>query len=225
MAGLCAAASPAPAASPDAGRPGFSWVIPRSLGALDVPGETWAEGIPVHLHAVRSAERPEIILGDFLHAARRAGLYVPPPEELPESSSLAKLTAYDPKTKIAHTVLLQPEPDGSCAVIMMDADLGRREPAVAAAFAPLPPAATRPLVTHAEGASTIAFEVPADPLAFYRSALPRAGFRAESAEANVYRRGAEELSIHASPPAPPETFWNVVVIRRSLESDGVVPPR
>lgn len=215
------AASLALAASPDGGAaPGtFQWTIPRVLEVLDVPGETWAEGIPVRIHAVRSAERPEQILKDFLAAARAQGLHVPPPEALPPTESKAKLTAYDPRTGIAHTVLLQPEGD-SCAVLLADADMSRWQPAGGEAFAPLPPGASAPLVTRAEGFETMSFELPttgADPLAFYRSELPRAGF--QQVEADLFRGGGVELRVRVTEPRKGGGARSVILLRQRYAAD------
>lgn len=220
LAALTGAAPPAVLVA-DAGvaAPHFQWTIPRAVETLDVPGESWAEGVPVRMQVVKSRERPEQILKDFLQAALAQGLHVPPPSRLPRSESQAKLTAYDPRTGIAHTVLLQPEPDGSVAVILANADMSRRQPkGKGALFLPLPPGALNPLQSRTEGAETLAFDLPAqgaDPLEFYASELPRAGY--QQTEPNVFRRGGEELFIRAIPPKPGQQNRGVVVIRRQAE--------
>lgn len=194
----------------------FTWVVPKALETLSIPGESWAHGIPVRMHAVRSGEHPANILRDFVLAARKQGLYFPPREALPTPVVESTLTVLDPRARLSYTVILQPEPDGTCAVILSEADLGRRQKGPEKYFAPLPPGATNPLTTRMEGFETLSFDVGpggSDPLAFFRTELPRAGF--VEVEPLIFRKADVELALRILTPREGRKQTGVVIIRRS----------
>lgn len=193
----------------------FQWEVPGVVEVLTVPGETWSQGIPVQLYVFRSKENPEVILRDFVQAARKQGLYLAPKEKLPRGGPEVSLTALDPRTEISYTVTLQREGE-SVAVLIAAADLSRRQKVSGNEVdLPLPPGATRVLSTQLESYETVSFELPdgSDPLPFFREVLPRAGFT--ESESRIFRRGNEELSIRVVPPRTGQKHTGVVIIRRT----------
>jgi hypothetical protein len=196
-AGLCLGWT-ARAADPVPERPRpHVWVVPRPLQALDVPGRTQALGMPVSIHAVRSAESVPVLEAHFRRQFQEAGLFLPPRAHVAPVSSEVQVTGLDPDTFIAYTVFLQPNPDGSTTVLLTEAFLGeRRREAPQDAFVPLMPGARDVMQSRTENTSLVQYSVKAsreEARGFHTRTLTGAGYR--EVEPGVFVRGAERLRV------------------------------
>lgn len=158
----------------------FQWDVPAPMEQAEVPGVITTNGLPMKLHAVRSAWRSDQLLQFFATAFKRAGLYLPPDSRQLQRSQHVQLTALDPVRMIAFTVILQQNEDGSTNVIMGEAHLAERK-GVAAAIAPMFPGARAPIENHLEGMNSLTYLVTApipEVKQFYAEVLGKQGFRA-----------------------------------------------
>jgi hypothetical protein len=180
-------------------RPTFTWDVPRVVESVDVPGVMRADGIPVKLRSVRSAERPEVIVQHLVNRFQAAGFYIPPDSHRTQMVAEPQLTALDTDRLISYTFFLQPNRDGTTTVLLGEANLGlaRKEQNT---FAPVFPGGTDLLRSEMEGARTLSYGVVAQPEKvgeFYLTELRKAGFT-ETAD-GVWRRGREELRVGIRP--------------------------
>ncbi len=209
------------AGTASAQRPDFTWDVPRVLEAVDVPGVMRADGIPVKLRSVKSAERPEVILQHLVNRFEAAGFYIPPDHHRTQRLAEPQLTALDTNRLISYTFLLQPNPDGSTTVVLGEANLGqaRREQS---AFAPVFPGGADLMQSEMEGARTMTYLVAAESgkvRDFYATELRGAGFTETSD--GTWRRGGEELRV--SVRAAKADRVAVIVMRRTVVEDVLAP--
>ncbi|ATB31964.1 hypothetical protein [Melittangium boletus] len=210
------------AASALAQRPTFTWDVPRVLETVDVPDIIRADGIPVKLRSVKSAEKPQVILQHLVDRFEAAGFYIPPDEHRTQRLKEPQLTALDTDRLISYTFFLQPNPDGTTSVLLGEANLAqaRREQTT---FAPVYAGAQELMQSEMEGARALSYTVEAEPAKvseFYVEELRTAGF--SETEEGLWRRGTEELQIGVRPAAPGKV---VVVILRRLRPEETQVPR
>lgn len=177
------------------------WEVPRSLEVIDVPGRTEALGMPVGIHAVRSAEKVDALERHFRRQFQEAGLFLPPPQHVVPLTREVQVTGLDPDTYIAYTVFLQPNPDGTTTVILTEAFLAeRRRMNKEDAFAPVMPGASGVLVSRTESTAVLQYSVKAGPdeaRKFHVQTLGKEGYR--EVEPGVFQRGADVLRVTARP--------------------------
>jgi hypothetical protein len=201
----------------------FSWDVPKVLETVEVPGLMQADGIPVKLRSVKSAERPEIILQHMVDRFEAWGFYIPP--KRPQWFKDPQLTALDTERLISYTFIIQPNPDGTTTVILGEANLGlRQEQQLPSTLAPVFPGAKDVMNTDVEVARTLSYRVPAatsspDVEGFYRKSLTQDGYT-ETAP-NTYRKDNEELLVSVS--GPTGGHLSVTVMRRTV-TEGYRPP-
>jgi hypothetical protein len=200
----------------------FAWDVPRVLESVEMPGVMRADGIPVRLRSVKSAEKPEVILQHLVDLFEAAGFYIPPDKHRTQWFQEPQLTALDTERLISYTFLLQPNPDGTTTVILGEANLGmaRREQA---AFAPVFPGGKDLMQSEMEGARTLTYLAEAEPEKvrdFYLKELRGAGY-SETA-AGTWRRGGEELKVSVRPVKPGHVA--VIVMRRMSTVEDVLEP-
>lgn len=202
-------------------QPGFTWDVPRVLESVEVPGVMRADGIPVKLRSVKSAEKPQVILQHLVRTFEAAGFYIPPDKHRTQRFAEPQLTALDTERLISYTFVLQPNPDGTTTVILGEANLGmaRREQS---AFAPVFPGGTDLMQSEMEGARTMTYLAEAESEKvrdFYLSALGSAGYSEDSS--GTWRRGSEELRVAVRPVKVGRVA--VIIMRRTVVEDGMQP--
>jgi hypothetical protein len=201
------------------------WAVPKPLEVVEVPGRTEALGLPVSIHAVRSAEKVEALESHFRRQFQEAGLFLPPPGQVVPMSNEAQVTGLDPDTYIAYTVFFQPNPDGTTTVILTEAFLAERNRQPKDAFAPVMPGARAVLQTHTEGSSVLQYSVKASReavLKFHTQALTSAGYREVSP--GVFKRGAEVLRVTPQPSEDGEVVVVVVKLQETVGPLSSTPP-
>ena len=192
----------------------FTWDVPRVLDIIPMSEVMEANGFPVKLSAVLSAERPEVILQHMVNRFEAAGLYIPPVEHQPQLLREPQLTALDPMGLISYTFILQPNPNKTTTVILGETNVGARR-APSSDVAPVMPGASTVLHSRQEAARTLAYSVgtPMEEVrAFYRKQLGGTGY--QEREPGLYRKGSDELKVSLHPGEAGQTA--VVIIRRTV---------
>ncbi|WP_224241107.1 hypothetical protein [Hyalangium gracile] len=195
----------------------FTWDVPRTVGVVDVPGEMKAGGIPVKLRAVRSTEKPQVLLQHIVRRFEAWGFYIPPIETQAQPFREPQITALDLERLISYTAIFQPNPDGTTTVYLGEANLSQ-PPAKLSPIAPVYPGARDVLSTDVEVARSLSYAVAATPEQvqdFYRAELSQQGY-AET-EPQVYRLGADELQVMVRAPKPGQSA--VVVLHRTVPAN------
>ncbi len=100
----------------------FTWDVPKVIEEIEVPGLMRADGIPVKLRSVKSAERPEVILQHLVDRFEAWGFYIPPKRT--QWLREPQLTALDTERLISYTFIIQTNPDGTTTVVLGEANLG-----------------------------------------------------------------------------------------------------
>jgi hypothetical protein len=191
----------------------FNWDVPRVLDIIDVPGVMLANGIPVRLKAVRSAEKPEPLLQHIVDRWIEWGLFIPPPEEQKQTLQEVQLTAVDPERFITYTVILQPNVDGTTTLYLGEANLSQ-PPKPTTSIAPVYPGAEGLMTSDLEVVRSVNYSVrakEAEVAAFYRTELGKAGFK--EVQPGRFRAGSEEVELILKPFQP--GTLSVAVMRRT----------
>ncbi|MCP3136553.1 hypothetical protein [Pyxidicoccus xibeiensis] len=199
----------------------FVWDVPRVLDVVDVPGVMLADGVPVRLKAVRSAEKPEPLLQHMVDRWEEWGLYITPAEQQPQLLREPMLTALDPERFITYTVILQPNPDGTTTVYLGEADMSK-PPATMSSVAPVFPGAEGVMTSDLEVVRSVNYTVSAKEAeveAFYRTELGKAGFK--PTEPRRFRAGQEEVELILKPLQPGKL--SVAVLRRTTGAEPASP--
>jgi hypothetical protein len=200
----------------------FTWDVPKVLEQVEVPGVMKADGIPVKLRSVKSAEKPEVLLQHMTERFKAWGFFLPPPQHRKQYLREPHLTALDTERLIAYTFILQPNPDGTTTVMMGEAHLaqGKQPPSP---IAPVFPGATDVVNSHLEVARSLTYSVRGKPAkeveAFYRVELGKAGYA--EVEPLVFRKGTDDLQVFVRPAKADQL--SVVVLRR-VATEGANPP-
>ncbi len=209
------------AGAASAQRPTFTWDVPRVLESVDVPGVMRADGIPVKLRSVKSAEKPQVILQHLVSSFEAAGFYIPPDKHRTQWLAEPQLTALDTQRLISYTFFLQPNADGTTTVLLGEANLSlsRREQA---AFAPVFPGAADLMQSDMEGARMLSYTVAADPAKvadFYLAELRASGF--SEGESGTWRREGDEVRVAIRPAKGGRV---VVILMRRTAAEAVMEP-
>ncbi|WP_224240124.1 hypothetical protein [Hyalangium gracile] len=194
----------------------FTWDVPKVLEQVEVPGVLRADGIPVKLRSVRSAERPEVILQHMVDRFERWGFYIPPDHHRTQLTREPQLTALDTERFISYTFVLQPNPDGTTTVVLGEANLSQPRKQTSP-IAPVFPGAKDVVNSDLELARTLTYVIAAkqDKVeAFYREELTKAGYTEQ--EPHVYRNGNDEMQVRVRDARP--GMVSVVVLRRTVPS-------
>ncbi|QSQ20998.1 hypothetical protein JY651_38220 [Pyxidicoccus parkwayensis] len=200
----------------------FVWDVPRVKDIIDVPGMMLADGIPVRMKAVRTAEKIEPLMQHIVERWVEWGLYVAPIEQQPQKLQEPMLTALDPERLITYSVIFQPNPDGTTTLYLGEADMSK-PPAVMTSVAPAYPGAEGIMTSDLETVRSVNYAVRAKEAevdAFYRTELGKAGFK--EVEPRRFRAGQEEVEVILKPLQPGKL--SVAVLRRTVAPDAVKPP-
>ena len=192
----------------------FTWDVPRALQVIPMSDVIEANGFPVRLSAVLSAERPEVILQHMVDRFQAAGFYIPPVETQPQMLREPQLTALDPMGLISYTFILQPNGNGTTTVILGETQVGKRKKPAASDIAPVMNGAKGLMQSRQEAARLLGYSVSV-PLSevkdFYAKQLGATGY--QETEPGVWRKGSDELSVTLRPGEGGQT--SVLIIRRS----------
>ncbi|RKH10525.1 hypothetical protein D7V97_13640 [Corallococcus sp. CA053C] len=204
-------------------RANFTWEIPKTASVVDVPGSVDANGVPVKLRAVRSKEKPDVIVRHVVERFLSWGFVVPPGQQQPQLMREPMVTAIDTRNFISYTAILQVNPDGTTTVILGEANLGAAK-APPSSDLPVFPGGTKPLTAETEGTRTVSYTVAnktsADVEAFYREALGKRGYR--EVQPRLFRSATEELQLSLG--ATKDGSMAVRLVRRAAGPDDELSP-
>jgi hypothetical protein len=199
----------------------FTWDVPKVMGIVDVPGVMLADGIPVRMRAVRSAEKPEPLLQHMVDRWMEWGMYVAPLEQQPQTLREPMITALDPERLITYTVIIQENPDGTTTLYLGEADMSQPPKAVSS-VAPVFPGAQKVMTSELEVVRSVNYTVDATAAevdAFYRKELGKLGFK--EVKPRLFRNGREELELLLNPLEPGKL--SVAVLRRTVAPEAPGP--
>ena len=204
-------------------RANFTWEIPKTASVVDVPGSVDANGVPVKLRAVRSKEKPEVIVKHVVERFLSWGFVVPPGQQQPQLMREPMVTALDTRNFISYTAIIQVNPDNTTTVILGEANLGAAKPP-ASSDLPVFPGAGKALTAETEGSRTLSYTVPnktsAEVEAFYRAELGKRGYR--EVQPHLFRSATEELQLHMG--VTKDGPLAVRLVRRAaVPDDGLSP--
>ena len=194
------------------GKPPFAWDIPKVVDVVQVQGELSTAGIPVKAEAVRTHERPDLLLRHIVQSFVDAGFYLPPADQQVAAPGTVTVTALDADTFTSYTAILQPGPGDDTTVILSRAFLNARD-TEQPDFAPLFPGAREVAQSRVQEAQTLTYSIAdpkADVLGFYRKALSPA-YRELSP--GVFQGPNDRLEVYTHPE---DDGLSVAVIRRLL---------
>jgi hypothetical protein len=150
--------------------------IPGAVEEVPVDGPMSSAGVGVRAKAVRSTAAPREVLAAISKSFRKAGLFIPPPEEQFELQTAPQLTGYDAAAKRSYTAIFKPDGKGT-VVILGTADLKAREKPEGAL--PRFPGGVDAVESAGEGGRVLSYRVSAsadDVRRFYGDVLKAAGW-------------------------------------------------
>ncbi len=187
--------------------------IPGVVEEVPVDGPLSSNGVDVRAKAVRSTAPPREVLAAISKSFRKAGLFIPPPQEQFELVTAPQLTGYDAAAKRSYTAIFKPDGKGTL-VILGTADLAPREKA--APLLPRFPGATDAVESSSEGGRVLSYRVAAtakEVQRFYADVLRSAGW-AWREEGERWELGGRALTVKAQPRA--DGAVAVVVMEKGL---------
>jgi hypothetical protein len=199
----------------------FTWDVPKVVGIVDVPGVMLADGVPVRMRAVRSAEKPEPLLQHMVDRWMEWGLYIAPLEQQPQTLREPMITALDPERLITYTVIIQANPDGTTTLYLGEADMSK-PPSAVSSVAPVFPGAQKVMTSELEVVRSVNYTIDAKAAeveAFYRTELGKMGFK--EVKPRLFRGGGEELELLLNPLEPGKL--SVAVLRRTVAPQAPGP--
>ena len=184
----------------------YRWQVPDLHSWVEVPTVQVVNGLPVRFSAAMSRHDIPYLMDFYAKEFMRAGLYIPPPEDakaLNLGDRFFQLTGLDTDNLISYTVMFQQVDRNMTTVIMsqgyLQEWLKKKRDASPGDFAPLAPAATLVVRSHAEDVDIITYSTqitPADVMAFYRDTLGKAGFL-QGSEPGIFERAGEQIKVRA----------------------------
>jgi hypothetical protein len=190
----------------DAGLPPpFQWKLSNVLNEIDIDGLQMANDVPVKLHGVVVKGRGADVMTELIAHFERSGLFMVPPDQQQQLTRQVQVTALDSTRAISYTAILDPRPDGTCMVMLGEANLGLASRTALARkeqnqqltyFAPLMPNATAPFRSDVERMHTVSYSVTAteaEVKKFYQEQLKQRGYT--EPEANLFRKNDEEIEV------------------------------
>jgi hypothetical protein len=211
------AKKPAGSRPPDAGSleaegpykppPPFRWNLSNIVREAPIDGVQMVNDVPVRLHSVVVKGRVEAVLQEIYNGFLKAGLYIERPENQDQFFRQTQLTALDTERAISYTAMVDGLADGTCVVVLGEANIGEstrvgllRKNAnapEATDFAPLMPTALTPTRVNIEGMRTLGFSVvassEADVRKFYQEQLKKRGYL--EAPGDLFQRKQEEIQL------------------------------
>ncbi len=149
-------------APPDSPAAPFTWPMPDPVESIPLAGVSEANGVPVRLHVLRSKRPARELLQIYATAFERAGFYIDPKQK--RRLAQPHLTALDVRALVSHSVVLQPNEDGTTTCVLGEANLGAAQRAAQGQRGPAVLAgATAVMAVQQEGARYLSYQLAARP--------------------------------------------------------------
>ncbi len=189
---------------PDGGfnqtHPPFQWKLSNIIDDIEMPGTVISNGFPVKMHAFRVKGSEEAIFRELMDNFQEQGLWMQTPTKQPQPLRQNQLTALDTDRRISYTAFVEPHPDGTCTVMLGEANIGLGLDAAKQGgqvdFAPLYPGCDGVMRSQAEGMDSLSFRTTdgeAKVLEFYRKRMKELGY--SEAAGNGYIKPGEHIRI------------------------------
>lgn len=211
--------------------PPFRWKVSNIIREIPIDGIQTVNDTPVKLHGIVVKGRLADVIEELYINFLKAGLYVQPIEKQDQVLQQVQVTGLDSYRAISYTAMVDPSPDGTCLVMLGEANIGestktqlyRKMTKVGESdFAPMMPNAIGPTRVKIEGMSTLSFQVAAseaDALKFYRDAFAKRGYTA--GEGNVFKKAGEEIEVRTG--RDKELLTVLLTLRLRSEDPIAVP--
>lgn len=172
----------------------FKWDVPGVVSNVEMPGITWAMGVPVKMHAVTAKGKIDDIMRYMYDSFVKQGLFVDHRLQMGPM-----LTGVDPDTLITYSAVFQEGAPGFVTVVLGEANIRLSQPPRGKDFIPLFPGAYGVLRSSVEGIDTLVYYAPVKTeekvREFYRDVLPKAGYRVDPQDPATYIKGEEQVSL------------------------------
>ncbi len=191
---------------PDAGVVApFHWKLSNIIREVPIDGIQMVNDTPVKLHSVIVKGRLEDVIDELHIHFLRSGLFMVPLSEQDQPLRQVQVTALDQSRAISYTAMVDGLADGTCMVMLGEADIGQstRTGLMRKAqnlpqqdIAPMMPQATGPTRVSIEGMKTLSFQVKDSEAAvrkFYQAELTKLGY--VEAAPDLFQRKDEELQL------------------------------
>lgn len=179
-------------------RPTFKWDVPGVVSTVDIPGITWAMGVPVKMHAVTVKGKIDDSMRYLYDSFVRQGLFVEARLQLGPM-----LTGVDPDTLMTYTAIFQENAPGFVTVVLGEANIPQMKPPPGTDFVPLFPGARGVLRNSFEGTDTLVYFAPIASVdkvrAFYEEILPQAGYQTDPSEPLLFKKPGQQVSLQLKP--------------------------
>ncbi len=218
----------------DAGapQPPFRWKLSNILRESPIDGIQMVNDVPVKLHSVTVKGRlADVVEEIYLHFVR-SGLYMEPINKQDQPLRQVQVTALDSERAISYTAMVDAMVDGTCMVVLGEANIGEGRKAELfrqsqnlpekTDFAPLMPQALGPTRVSIEGMKTLSFQVKAteaDARKFYREQLKTRGYT--PADGDVFQKKTEEILLSMTRD---KELLNVLLTSKVRTDDRLMGP-
>lgn len=180
----------------DGGRPGinFKWDVPNVVSEVDMPGITWAVGVPVKMHAVTVKGKIEDTMRYMYESFVKQGLVV---EARLQQGNI--LTGVDPDTLVTYSAVFQQNAPGYVSVVLGEANVLKVKKPQGNDIVPLFPGASSVLRNSFEGVDSLVYVVVGGDEAkvkeFYRDIMPKSRFTPLPGDGLSFQKTGEHVSI------------------------------
>ncbi|MBX7117069.1 MAG: hypothetical protein K1X64_22310 [Myxococcaceae bacterium] len=172
----------------------FNWEVPGIVSETEIPGVTWAMGVPVKMHAVTVKGKVEDSMRYLYDSFIKQGLYV---EARLQMGPI--LTGVDPDNLMTYSAVFQENAPGYVTIVMGEANILKSKPPQGADFIPLFPGAHSVLRSSIEGSDTLVYFAPVNAeekvRAFYKDALSKTGYQVDPQDPSTYFKGSEQVTL------------------------------
>lgn len=185
--------------------PAFKWKLSNVMREIPVDGIQMVNDTPVKLHGVVVKGRLADVLEEIYKHFVQSGLYVQPLNQQDQMFRQVQITALDGFRAISYTAMVDALPDGTCTVMLGEANIGestrtslyrKMHNLPDQDFAPMMPNAISPTRVRIEGMKTLSFQVSAsqaDAQKFYEQELKKLGYVAGGND--FFQRDTDEIQI------------------------------
>jgi hypothetical protein len=191
---------------PDAGVVApFRWKLSNIVRETPIDGIQMVNDTPVKLHAVVVRGRLEDVVDEIYVHFLRSGLFMVPLAKQDQPLRQLQVTALDQTRAISYTAMVDGLADGTCMVMLGEANIAESTQAglmrkaqklPVRDFAPMMPAATSPTRVSIEGMKTLSYQVKeseAGARKFYQAELKKLGYA--EVEPDLFQKDREEIQL------------------------------
>lgn len=220
---------------PDAGIVApFRWKLSNIIREMPIDGVQVVNDTPVKLHAVIVKGRLEDVVEELYVHFLKSGLFMVPLQKQDQPLRQLQITALDHDRAISYTAMVDGLADGTCMVMLGEANIAESTQAGLLRkaknlplkdFAPMMPGATGPTRVSIEGMKTLSYQVKDSDAAvrkFYQAEMKKLGF--VEAGKDLFLRKDDEVQLSLNRTKDVVTV--LLTLRARLDEDALIttPP-